>query len=150
MTTETLTKPVLKFERKTCGRCGGCGQFSYNQMTGSTCFGCDGKGQVLTSRGQRALQWMRDRLSIRADEVKVGQRVNIPGCGKFNVVSTGPGSISKSKNFETGEWVEHQHFDLNGKTLGYSAFPDTKVMLVLPAAEHNALLAEAIAYQNTL
>lgn len=28
----------------TCSRCGGCGQFSFNTRTGTTCFGCDGAG----------------------------------------------------------------------------------------------------------
>lgn len=29
-----------------CGRCGGSGQYSHNQMDGSRCYGCDGKGQI--------------------------------------------------------------------------------------------------------
>lgn len=31
----------------TCGRCGGCGRYSYNQMTGDRCFGCGGSGKKL-------------------------------------------------------------------------------------------------------
>lgn len=30
-----------------CGRCGGGGHYSYNQMTGTTCFGCAGHGVKL-------------------------------------------------------------------------------------------------------
>lgn len=30
-----------------CGRCGGSGQYSYNQIDGSRCFGCGGAGKVL-------------------------------------------------------------------------------------------------------
>ncbi len=29
-----------------CGRCGGCGEYSFNQMDGSRCFGCSGYGHV--------------------------------------------------------------------------------------------------------
>lgn len=30
-----------------CGRCGGSGQYSWNQVDGSRCFGCAGAGKVL-------------------------------------------------------------------------------------------------------
>lgn len=30
-----------------CGRCGGCGEYSYCSMHGSTCFGCSGRGLVM-------------------------------------------------------------------------------------------------------
>lgn len=31
----------------TCGRCGGSGQYSYNAINGTTCFGCGGAGLVM-------------------------------------------------------------------------------------------------------
>ena len=36
-----------KMALKTCGRCGGSGRFSYNQMDGDKCYGCGGSGKVL-------------------------------------------------------------------------------------------------------
>ena len=30
-----------------CGRCGGCGQYSFNQVDGTRCYGCAGVGHVL-------------------------------------------------------------------------------------------------------
>jgi hypothetical protein len=30
---------------ETCGRCGGSGRYSYNQMDGDRCYGCNGKGK---------------------------------------------------------------------------------------------------------
>ncbi len=36
-----------KIDFAVCGRCGGSGQYSYNPMTGSTCFGCGGSGKKL-------------------------------------------------------------------------------------------------------
>ena len=38
-----------KLDYETCGRCGGTGHYSYNQLTGSTCFGCNGKRVVFPS-----------------------------------------------------------------------------------------------------
>jgi hypothetical protein len=32
---------------ETCGRCGGCGRYSYNQMHGDMCYGCRGYGTVM-------------------------------------------------------------------------------------------------------
>lgn len=32
---------------KPCGRCGGSGRYSFNQMTGDRCFGCSGVGKVM-------------------------------------------------------------------------------------------------------
>jgi|SRR5215472_2009077 len=32
----------------TCGRCGGCGRYSYNMMHGDMCYGCSGRGQVMS------------------------------------------------------------------------------------------------------
>jgi hypothetical protein len=34
----------------TCGRCGGSGSYSYCQMYGTTCFGCNGGGTVVAER----------------------------------------------------------------------------------------------------
>ncbi len=41
-----------KLALKTCGRCGGSGRFSYNQMDGDKCYGCGGSGKVLPSTGE--------------------------------------------------------------------------------------------------
>lgn len=32
---------------QTCGRCGGSGNYSFNQIDGTRCYGCGGSGQVL-------------------------------------------------------------------------------------------------------
>lgn len=32
---------------ETCGRCGGSGHYSFNQINGTTCFGCSGSGKRL-------------------------------------------------------------------------------------------------------
>lgn len=35
-----------------CGRCGGSGRYSFNQMDGDRCYGCNGKGHVKPTEGQ--------------------------------------------------------------------------------------------------
>lgn len=60
------------FEKETCGRCGGSGSYSYNQVDGSRCYGCAGKGERLTKRGSAAAAFLRSLMTKRLDEVQVG------------------------------------------------------------------------------
>lgn len=73
----------IQYERQTCGRCGGSGQYSYCQMYGSTCFGCNGTGKRLSRRGRAAqaiIRALRDGFCNRPIEtIEPGQRVNING-----------------------------------------------------------------------
>jgi hypothetical protein len=55
-----MTKIV--YEKTECSRCGGCGHYSYNQMTGSTCFKCQGSGTQLTRNGRAAMKKVREFL----------------------------------------------------------------------------------------
>ncbi len=63
------------FETEACGRCGGCGRYSYNSLSGSTCFGCGGAGRCLTKRGAAAKAWLEAQCQRPAGEVKVGDEV---------------------------------------------------------------------------
>lgn len=52
----TVTHPlsgygITYFDSKTCPRCGGTGEFSFNQMHGSMCYQCSGHARVLTKKG---------------------------------------------------------------------------------------------------
>lgn len=64
-----------KFETEVCGRCGGCGRYSFNQMHGSVCYGCGGSGKRYTKRGAAAVAYMNAKLATDALSVKVGDRV---------------------------------------------------------------------------
>jgi len=44
----------IQYETKTCGRCGGSGEYSYNQINGTRCFGCGGSGKSLSVNGKKA------------------------------------------------------------------------------------------------
>lgn len=49
-----------------CGRCGGCGRYSYNTMHGDMCYGCGGKGIVHTAKAARAFaQWIEHVRIVR-------------------------------------------------------------------------------------
>jgi DnaJ-class molecular chaperone len=40
-----------KIQAPACSRCRGSGQYSYNQINGTTCFGCNGSGKMLPKIG---------------------------------------------------------------------------------------------------
>jgi len=57
----TNTTPALPAHRSTagfplqaCTRCGGGGHYSFNSVTGSTCFGCGGTGWVVAAGARKA------------------------------------------------------------------------------------------------
>jgi hypothetical protein len=65
---------TLLLEHETCGRCGGTGHFSYNQMSGTTCFGCGGRKVRLTKRGAAAQAALNNRLMISPLYLTPGQQ----------------------------------------------------------------------------
>lgn len=75
-----MSKPL--FEHKTCTRCGGGGEYSYNQMHGSRCYGCSGTGYQLTARGKAAQLFLNGLRKVAIEELKVGDLIlsdSIPG-----------------------------------------------------------------------
>lgn len=62
----------LLFENEPCSRCGGSGQYSFNSVDGSRCYGCNGAGNKLTKRGRAAQEYLNDLRKVPAEEVKVG------------------------------------------------------------------------------
>jgi hypothetical protein len=136
-----LPREPLKFERQDCTRCGGSGRYSFNLMDGDRCFGCAGKGVTLTKRGAAAQKWMRERMEVAAEFVKVGDRVRLRGFATFTVreiVHEATGSISLKNN---GQGM---------KNFCWSAGPSARVQLVLAPEDHVKLLTEALEYEATL
>jgi len=78
MTTSSSFLRIV-FEKETCGRCGGCGNYSYCQQYGTMCFGCNGTGKRLSRRGKIASQKVQafkvDRYSVPATEIEPGDRI---------------------------------------------------------------------------
>lgn len=70
---------IIRFEKQTCGRCGGSGHHSYNERHGSICYGCSGSGKRLTRKGKAAsiaVEAERERLYGRKPiDVRAGDRV---------------------------------------------------------------------------
>lgn len=69
---EIERKSKQGFEIQTCGRCGGSGRYSWNQMDGDRCYGCYGSGVVLTKRGAAARAYWVDMMEVFVSEIKVG------------------------------------------------------------------------------
>lgn len=63
---------MTKFETVVCGRCGGTGHYSFNQIDGTMCYGCRGVGAVYTKRGLEAKRFFDESLSVPAKDVNIG------------------------------------------------------------------------------
>ena len=143
------------FEKKTCGRCGGCGEYSYCQMYGTRCFGCSGKGEVYTKRGSAAKAFYTKSISVPLSTVTPGQKIYVePGQmwtgGWWTVTAIKPG-VSAWRILPSGEREEMPSVAItfkSGTERGMS--PDTVVMVAQPAEVKAAKVAAALAYQETL
>lgn len=152
MTAATQTKTeteTREFETETCSRCAGSGSFSYCQMYGSTCFKCHGKTKVYTKKGLAAIAYFHSlNPTVRMDQVKIGNRVNIDGYGKFNVLEITPAGASTGTS--NGVTTTYEMLNIKGKTMSYTAEISHHVKLVLAPAVHNANRTAALGYQETL
>jgi hypothetical protein len=146
----TKVQPNSVFEMEVCGRCGGTGNYSYNQIDGTRCFGCGGTGWRYTKRGSAARQWWQNSFfMIKASDVTIGMRINSSGM-KFTVVEI-------SAPLDAPAYSNHGAITLtsadrgNGRgTLGVQCHPDTLVQLIPSDADRIASLQAAKAYQETL
>ena len=72
------------FPVKTCTRCGGCGQFSFNLKDGTICYGCSGSGvqpaSKRTAEFEVITRKLRDDLTrVQYSELAVGDMVRAYG-----------------------------------------------------------------------
>jgi hypothetical protein len=134
------------FEHTVCGRCCGTGSYSYNQIDGSRCYGCDGTGNKYTRRGLVARNWWKAQREMVAADVQVGMRIQV--CGTEMTVAT---VEPYSQKFATdGVWKEETWLSIQQGDHGVSVPPNYKVLRVLKGAEARELLQKAVAYQATL
>lgn len=143
--------PTLRFERRACPRCGGCGQYSYCEMYGSTCFKCHGKGEILTKRGHAAANWMREQRSIPATQVTVGMRVNEGGY-KFTVREIEhKAAFDFVSPFDGKTHTQPAYIYLHGEKVCCGVLHGSMIeTLPLNRDEQIAQLTAAIEYQNSL
>lgn len=155
-----MTKKFI-FEEQTCGRCGGSGSYSYCSMYGSRCFGCGGKGVKLTKRGAAAQRFFTELASKPASEFKPGELIrmsNVTTGGDTytafeTVVSVAPAG-DKFQAFSNGVRVGQDALEIvtTRKGCESSTFtsPTTMYRRGLTGEEKQALVAKALAYQETL
>lgn len=139
------------FEREVCGRCGGCGRYSYNQIDGDRCYGCNGTGERLTKRGAAARAWYEAHFKITVADVKPGMRIKAMGT-TFTVGVIEPSTMT---GYSVVDGVKipfkpQTHLSTADRKYGMTAGADFEV-LEIPTAERNAeVIAAALEYQATL
>lgn len=102
-------------ETETCTRCGGCGRYSYNQITGDRCFKCGGKGTQMTKRGRAVNDWIKEQTATDAMSVKVGDRVVYTDAlsgrrSTFTIAEIIEHTPTKGRSydFKADAWIEHE------------------------------------------
>lgn len=148
------TQPTDPFETETCTRCGGCGEYSFNMMYGSTCFRCNGKGWTLTARGSEARRMFLTFVSKSVSKFKVGEWINEPvGMGAatafFKIESI---ALSERKGMVDGVETETYVLALVRKDQRMTAHHyGHEVERFLPTTEYrDTMLAVAMEYQSKL
>lgn len=108
---------TMKFETEVCSRCGGSGHFSYNQMTGTTCFKCQGVGKTYTKRGRAAFEYSRTIRETAIVDVEVGTRVYWGNGGRCTVsaISEPFPTGGKSRSGDATEWTIHMNVTVSGQ-----------------------------------
>ena len=141
-----MIKPL--FEHQTCTRCGGDGKFSYNQIDGDTCYGCNGSGYQLTARGRAAQNFLNAMRKIPAEQVKVGDLIRYDGIHKrsFRTV-TAIEAFPAGRTF-VGETGTAYHIDCD--KFGMTAREGDLVTKGFTGDEKAEQQAKALAYQATL
>jgi hypothetical protein len=135
----------LLLESKTCGRCGGSGKFSWCQMHGDMCFGCNGDGVVLTKRGRAAQVWLNAKKRKPLGEVVVGEWVLSEGVPGFSA------SLWVKIDTVEGEGNERKisGLDKKGERHGFVG-ASMEMRMSLGKARNVELAKEALAFQETL
>jgi len=145
-----MTKALL-FENVPCGRCGGSGRYSYNQMHGDRCYGCGGKGVKLTKRGRAAQDYLNALRSVRADEIKVGDLVlcEVLSSASFSRVDSIDIGNAKEQGVYSGDGQYQQVKIVTKKLISYLS-PSSSVRKGFTGEEKDAQVKLALAYQETL
>ena len=149
---------VVKYEKETCGRCGGYGKFSYNQIDGSRCYGCRGSGERLTKRGKAARAYATSILEKPVEDIVLepGQfaiytNMGLYGSGRRIKVAEirekteGPCAYRILENGERKPIRDFDLIDTDSKVVGVVS-EGIKLRLT-PTSEQ---IEEITAYQNNL
>ena len=66
---------MTEFERETCSRCGGSGEYSYNPRDEYVCFKCGGRCVTLTKKGKATAEFFSNSLFVLNSELKKGDYI---------------------------------------------------------------------------
>lgn len=71
----------IVFETETCGRCGGTGKYSFNQIDGDRCYGCKGAAKKWSRKGTTARKGyekaLAEQLSVAYADIKIGDKIYV-------------------------------------------------------------------------
>ena len=133
-------------ETEICARCCGSGNYSYNQIDGSRCYGCGGTGYVFTKRGAAANRYLTAMRVIPARDFRPGDLIRYEGPGYAYFVTV------QSVSCDT----EQVQIDATGKIGGQvqnfriTCGADRPYRKGFSAAVKADQLKAALAYQATL
>jgi hypothetical protein len=151
----------VMYDMEPCRRCGGTGEYSFNAIDGSRCYGCGGGGKQRTKQAQQAAEvlgeYVQRHAMVPVIDVKVGDRVHIAtGMGrerwatvtKVEVRHDRPATMRKGDDVWTtdtqlGITVDERY------TVNYALF-DGRPHLTLRVAFTDAQRAEYLALAGTL
>jgi hypothetical protein len=82
-TTKETRKNANGFSVEDCTRCHGTGKYSFNQVDGDKCYGCNGSGLKLTRKAAKAWKAYQEAAEAAmvstCGEAKVGDRIKVGG-----------------------------------------------------------------------
>jgi hypothetical protein len=148
---EPQTNLAAGIETKTCGRCGGSGHYSFNQIDGTMCYGCRGTGTVRTKRGDAARNFFSASILSRAGDVQVGWVARTDG-GRWRPVTGVEEYTLRGSSLKDGVMVPYV---LPGVVITYNGCGHVMQLSdTLPAQPNKEaarkLWAATLEYQQTL
>jgi hypothetical protein len=134
----------ITYETKTCGRCGGSGHYSYNQMSGTRCFGCSGHKTVLTAAGKRAQlavdAFKLEHFSKLAADLVAGDRIIVENRFVRTITAVEVSGSYCSSSDASGETVKTHYIEITldreyptpfGKCGSVNTFPTQRMQLAV-------------------
>lgn len=141
----------LGFEVCTCGRCGGSGRYSFNQVDGDRCYGCGGTGLKRTKRGAAAHAFYTKSQERPFADLKVGDYVWDDTFGyKGKWLPILALDASQTHGYSEGGGVRNYYVCITTKRSAWHVFPTSSFRSVRDEAHRQELRAAALAYQDTL
>lgn len=144
-----------ELESVVCGRCGGSGQYSFNMIHGSKCYGCNGLGRKLSKRGDAAQVYLENLRMIAVEDLKVGdmirELVGVHGGMAFYLVQE-INCVPANKWYpnDPGNVFEIKLFNKIIGSCSAVKFPGYKVRKGFSKDEKVAQLKLALDYQDSL